>query len=50
MTNLGEFRGLLLWVWFPDTHTVALGSGIPGWPIEVVEAKCPPGGPVTEIW
>ena len=47
MMNLGELRGLLLWVYFMGVSTVWPRSGKPGWPIVGDEACGPSGGPVA---
>ena len=47
MMNLGELRGLLLWVYFMGISTAWPRSGKPGWPIVGGEACGPSGGPVA---
>jgi hypothetical protein len=47
MMNLGELRGLLLWVYFMGISTAWPRSGKPGWPIVGDEACGPSGGPVA---
>ena len=47
MMNLGELRGLLLWVYFMGISTTWPGSGKPGWPTDGGVACGPSGGPVA---
>ena len=47
MMNLGELRGLLLWVYFMGISMAWPRSGKPGWPIDGDVACGPSGGPVA---
>ena len=47
MMNLGELRGLLLWVYFMGVPSIVPRSGKPGWPIDGDVACGPSGGPVA---
>ncbi len=45
MMNLGELRGLLLWVYFMGVSTAWPRSGKPGWPIDGDGGMWPIGRP-----
>ena len=48
--NLGELRGLLLWVYFMGISTTWSRSGKPGWPTDGDVACGPSGGPQMVMW